>query len=380
MSSERASYALQQEQLARLAEQARLAALRRRLGVASARRARLRRRADLVARRGGPVVTVPMLVADPTDAELETATGFAEAGNAGLEADLDAAEREARDRWTTAQVAAVLAAARPVPAAATVEPAPDRADDEVARVLARLAADAEPSGDLDLLVAALGDAGTRRNVLLVQLRAEVSARNAAAAARRAAVEAIDDARVIAEQTGDGTLCALVSLAAAEIAAGRPVDVTGLRTAAKAAVRRQSEDAERRFVLDSVVAAFAALDYEVLPGADLLTAHEGVLVHGDSAGSARAVHVAVATTGITVSPSHVAGTTPATEAEARAADAATCRDTEQMWRALQDAGIDIGGPVVRLTAQAPVESGVAARASGPSAGRRRPAPRRRQRHL
>jgi hypothetical protein len=159
----------------------------------------------------------------------------------------------------------------------------DETAESVTRVVGRLATDAaeEDRGDVretaERVAAAVtpGDAEGQ----LTELRIRVQRANARAADRRHGIAAA--ARFLRELPASADTAA-VRAALVDVVAGRRALDDTLRAAALQHVETVQAEAERRYVVDTIAAAFGAMGYEVSEGFETLTSRDGdiVLTRGD----------------------------------------------------------------------------------------------------
>lgn len=354
-----ASYQISAAEQARLREQERLSALRRRWQALQERHRQLQRRvATLHATYGftAPIVEPLAQVGSFSADRLETALAAASDMVSQAEAELGRQERLARDTVARAMIAEIVQSpppSRPAhnrteathPAAAPIVTDTAVREQDLAKtvkIMAKLDSEIEPPAQLAELVHAIAQAEAgRRRILLNQLGADVTALNADTRKRRAAAEAIAGAERVAQDTDDRELHDLVTQAWAAHRGHGVVDLAVLQVAVDTSLRRAAAEREREFVEQVVIEAFEALDCEVLTGFEVQTPEAGVLVRRDSA-SGHAFRAVVHDRMLDVHAVRIRRDPSPSRAEDRRAEEELCAIAPKLWRALKAKGVEING--------------------------------------
>jgi hypothetical protein len=354
-----ASYQISAAELARLREQERLSALRRRWQALQERHRQLQLRAERLHANYGftapviePLAEVGSLPADG----LETALTAASDVVSQSEVELGRQERLARDTVARAMIAGIVQPPPPSPPvhdrvdAACPAPVPAVSDVAVREkdlaktvtIMAKLDPEIEPPAQLTELVTAIAQANAgQRRILLNQLGADVAALNADARVRQAAAEAIAEAERVAQDTDDRELCDLVTQTWAAHRERGVVDLAAMRAAVDTALRRAAAEREREFVEQVVIEAFEALDCEVLTGFEVRTPEAGALVRRDSAGG-HAFRAVIRDRVLEVQAVRIRRDPPPSRAEDRRAEEQLCAIAPKLWGTLKAKGVEING--------------------------------------
>jgi hypothetical protein len=398
VSSQRASYQLSAAQRAALREAAELRQLRRQWQTAQLERSRQRRRAGQLRERyqvRPPKVGLLAAAESGTSEALARELAAATAETVSLRAELDHLEHEGRRQVIRTMVASIIGDAPGAPPGQTSEPvagptttrhtetARERAIDEAERVVSRLDVNLDQAPRVRQLLETIATTTEDRcGPLLRALRTEVSKFTDAAERRRSEAAVLASVRAVAEQTGDRSMDTLLSTMQVDFDAGQAIDVGWLERAAEAALHGEEQERERGYVLRTVIEAFEEIHYEVLPGVEVSTPSEGVLVRRDN-GVPRAVHVQIDSGVISVSPVQLTSTTTGTTGRAGAINPETerllCEDTDEVWQRVERTGVGVA--VLRLNSADPhvVEVPAETLAATPDK-RKRPVPKAAERSL
>jgi len=334
------SYAVAEAQRRLMAETARRQQAQRRWRLAYQQREQLRYQASQAGRRYGAVIAAVPALAEHGQTDPDAIGRLAAAATAEtdrLRRQVAAAAARAAAGQARDHAVGLGAGLRASAAAASWES--DLA--EAQRLIGRMALEAEVPPRLRDLVDEVATAPEpRRPALLAAIREQVDRVNAAVRDRRETAAALAEAELVAADTGDPHLRALIDLGRVAVAAGRPVDATALRHVLVEVEERHRADRERAYVQQSLIAAFTELGYHVL------TPQSGVLLE-QTAAPGHGVRVRIDAGGISLEPVRLVEATVdgiagvPSQADDLRAEQAFCDDFSQVTRALARSGVRLG---------------------------------------